>query len=155
MNTKGKHRTDYAPGRARQDRDLSRDKGNVDRAWFQVPELRGFEKFVQGRLPEDMPQITSRDLRRLPHRASHGFHQGAGRPFTKSPRQRRPKSPGAVYSTFMAERPHACTSTFWAGPISWSAPPRRRPSATFSASSPRWESRPARRSSPCGASCGS
>ncbi|MFQ6009086.1 MAG: Ni/Fe hydrogenase subunit alpha, partial [Candidatus Zixiibacteriota bacterium] len=36
------------------------DKGGVDKAYFQVPELRGFEKFVQGRPAEDMPQITSR-----------------------------------------------------------------------------------------------
>ncbi|MFH1761622.1 MAG: Ni/Fe hydrogenase subunit alpha [bacterium] len=36
------------------------DKGIVDRAYFQVPELRGFERFVQGRPAEDMPQITSR-----------------------------------------------------------------------------------------------
>ncbi|MFB3789145.1 MAG: Ni/Fe hydrogenase subunit alpha [bacterium] len=36
------------------------DDGNVDRAYFQVPELRGFEKFAQGRPAEDMPQITSR-----------------------------------------------------------------------------------------------
>ncbi|MGA2372539.1 MAG: Ni/Fe hydrogenase subunit alpha [Candidatus Korobacteraceae bacterium] len=36
------------------------DAGEVDRAYFQVPELRGFEKFVQGRHVEEMPQITSR-----------------------------------------------------------------------------------------------
>ncbi|HQO37137.1 MAG TPA: nickel-dependent hydrogenase large subunit, partial [bacterium] len=36
------------------------DAGNVDHAYFQVPELRGFEKFAQGRPAEDMPQITSR-----------------------------------------------------------------------------------------------
>ncbi len=35
-------------------------QGNVDRAFFQVPELRGFEKFAEGRRAEDMPQITSR-----------------------------------------------------------------------------------------------
>ena len=34
--------------------------GGVDRAYLQIPELRGFEKFVQGRRAEDMPQITSR-----------------------------------------------------------------------------------------------
>ena len=34
--------------------------GNVDRAFFQVPELRGFEVFSIGRPAEDMPQITSR-----------------------------------------------------------------------------------------------
>lgn len=36
------------------------DKGDVDRAFFQVPELRGFEQFAKGRPAEDMPQITSR-----------------------------------------------------------------------------------------------
>ena len=36
------------------------DKGDVDRAYFQVPELRGFEKFAEGRPAEEMPQITSR-----------------------------------------------------------------------------------------------
>ena len=36
------------------------DKGDVDRAYLQIPELRGFEKFVEGRPAEDMPQITSR-----------------------------------------------------------------------------------------------
>ncbi len=36
------------------------DTGKVDRAYFQVPELRGFEKFVVGRPVEEMPQITSR-----------------------------------------------------------------------------------------------
>ncbi len=36
------------------------DQGNVDRAYFQIPELRGFERFAQGRPAEDMPQITSR-----------------------------------------------------------------------------------------------
>jgi F420-non-reducing hydrogenase large subunit len=36
------------------------DEGNVDRAYLQIPELRGFEKFAEGRPAEDMPQITSR-----------------------------------------------------------------------------------------------
>jgi F420-non-reducing hydrogenase large subunit len=36
------------------------DQGDVEQAYFQVPELRGFEKFAQGRPAEDMPQITSR-----------------------------------------------------------------------------------------------
>ncbi|MDH7517144.1 MAG: Ni/Fe hydrogenase subunit alpha [Candidatus Thermoplasmatota archaeon] len=34
--------------------------GNVDNAYLQIPELRGFERFCQGRRAEDMPQITSR-----------------------------------------------------------------------------------------------
>ncbi|HLZ37598.1 MAG TPA: Ni/Fe hydrogenase subunit alpha [Mycobacteriales bacterium] len=36
------------------------EAGAVDRAYLQIPELRGFEKFAQGRRSEDMPQITSR-----------------------------------------------------------------------------------------------
>lgn len=36
------------------------DKGDVERAFLQVPELRGFEVFCRGRPAEDMPQITSR-----------------------------------------------------------------------------------------------
>ncbi len=34
--------------------------GNVERAYLQIPELRGFEVFSIGRPAEDMPQITSR-----------------------------------------------------------------------------------------------
>jgi len=36
------------------------DKGDVDNAYFQVPELRGFERFCEGRKAEDLPQITTR-----------------------------------------------------------------------------------------------
>ena len=36
------------------------NEGNVENAYFQVPELRGFEKFCEGRLIEEMPDITSR-----------------------------------------------------------------------------------------------
>lgn len=36
------------------------DQGDVNRAYYQVPELRGFEVFAKGRPAEDMPQITSR-----------------------------------------------------------------------------------------------
>lgn len=36
------------------------EAGNVENAYLQVPELRGFEKFSEGRRAEDMPQITSR-----------------------------------------------------------------------------------------------
>lgn len=36
------------------------DKGDVANAYFQVPELRGFEKFAEGRPVEEMPRITPR-----------------------------------------------------------------------------------------------
>ena len=35
-------------------------EGEVENAYFQVPELRGFERFCVGRLAEDMPNITDR-----------------------------------------------------------------------------------------------
>jgi len=37
-----------------------KDDGSVANVYFQVPELRGFEKFSEGRPAEDMPQITQR-----------------------------------------------------------------------------------------------
>jgi F420-non-reducing hydrogenase large subunit len=36
------------------------EEGNVENAYFQIPELRGFERFCIGRKAEDMPQLTSR-----------------------------------------------------------------------------------------------
>ncbi|MBU2439150.1 MAG: Ni/Fe hydrogenase subunit alpha, partial [Acidobacteria bacterium] len=36
------------------------DKGDVDRAILQIPELRGFEQFAVGRPAEEMPRITPR-----------------------------------------------------------------------------------------------
>jgi len=35
------------------------DEGNCDRATLQIPELRGFEKFSEGRAAEEMPRITT------------------------------------------------------------------------------------------------
>jgi F420-non-reducing hydrogenase large subunit len=35
-------------------------EGNVENAYFQVPELRGFERFCEGRKGEDLPIITPR-----------------------------------------------------------------------------------------------
>ncbi len=36
------------------------ERGELKDAFFQIPELRGFERFCQGRYGEDMPQITQR-----------------------------------------------------------------------------------------------
>ncbi len=36
------------------------DEGEVENCYFLVPELRGFEKFCQGRPVEEMPRITTR-----------------------------------------------------------------------------------------------
>ena len=36
------------------------DQGDVANCYLQIPELRGFEKFCEGRLVEDMPNLTER-----------------------------------------------------------------------------------------------
>jgi len=36
------------------------EEGDVENAYFQVVELRGFEKFCQGRPVEEMPRIVPR-----------------------------------------------------------------------------------------------
>jgi F420-non-reducing hydrogenase large subunit len=36
------------------------DEGDVDNVYFQVPELRGFEKFCEGRPVEELPSITAK-----------------------------------------------------------------------------------------------
>ncbi|MFC1937542.1 Ni/Fe hydrogenase subunit alpha [Chloroflexota bacterium] len=36
------------------------EAGEVENSYFQVPELRGFEKFCEGRPAEELPQITQR-----------------------------------------------------------------------------------------------
>ena len=35
------------------------DKGGVQQAYLQIPELRGFEKFCEGRAAEEVPRITT------------------------------------------------------------------------------------------------
>mgnify|MGYP003395825771 CR=1 FL=1 len=44
------------------------DKGDVENAYLQVPELRGFEKFCEGRPAEEMPRITPKICGLLPRR---------------------------------------------------------------------------------------
>jgi hypothetical protein len=36
------------------------DEGGVDSAYLQIPELRGFEKFCEGRPVEELPRIVPR-----------------------------------------------------------------------------------------------
>ncbi|MCK4724065.1 MAG: Ni/Fe hydrogenase subunit alpha, partial [Dehalococcoidia bacterium] len=39
---------------------LLNEKGNVDRTRFHITQVRGFEKFCEGRLFWEMPAITAR-----------------------------------------------------------------------------------------------
>jgi len=91
------------------------DAGKVSRAYFQVPELRGFEQFVAGRPAEEMPQITSRICGVCPmahHMAStkalDDLYQVEPPPAAKKLRE-------MVYSIFMLED-HALHFYFLGGP---------------------------------------
>ena len=91
------------------------EDGKVERAYFQVPELRGFEKFAQGRLAEDMPQITSRICGVCP--TAH--HMAATRALDDlwhvEPPESAHKVRELIYSAFMLED-HALHFYFLGGP---------------------------------------
>jgi len=91
------------------------DAGMVERAYFQVPELRGFEKFVQGRPVEEMPQITSRICGVCP--TAH--HMAATKALDNLYKVEPPPAAKAIreliYSTFMVED-HALHFYFLGGP---------------------------------------
>jgi len=78
-------------------------QGEVERAYFQVPELRGFETFSLGRPAEEMPQITSRICGVCPTahhmagtRALDDLYQVEAPPTARKIRD-------LVYNTFMLE----------------------------------------------------
>jgi F420-non-reducing hydrogenase large subunit len=91
------------------------ESGDVERAYFQIPELRGFEKFAEGRLAEDMPQITSRICGVCPT-----AHHMAGAKTLDDLYKVEPTGPAKkiremIYSVFMAED-HALHFYFLGGP---------------------------------------
>ena len=53
------------------------DKGNVDKARLHITQVRGFEKFCEGRLFWEMPLITAR-IWHLPGKSPPGFSQSWG-----------------------------------------------------------------------------
>ena len=79
------------------------DAGDVDRAYFQVPELRGFEKFAEGRPAEDMPQITSRICGVCPTAHHMAATKALDALYGVEPPPAAKKIRELVYSAFMAE----------------------------------------------------
>ncbi len=94
---------------------LLNDQGKVDRAYFQVPELRGFEKFAEGRLAEDMPQITSRICGVCPMAHHMAATKALDSLYKVTPTPAARKIRELVYSTFMVED-HALHFYFLGGP---------------------------------------
>jgi len=91
------------------------EQGNVERAFFQVPELRGFERFAQGRPAEDMPQITSRICGVCPTAHHMASTKALDNLYQVTPPPAARKIRELVYSTFMTED-HALHFYFLGGP---------------------------------------
>ncbi|HEY5595839.1 MAG TPA: Ni/Fe hydrogenase subunit alpha [Candidatus Bipolaricaulota bacterium] len=91
------------------------DQGNVDHAYFQVPELRGFEKFVEGRPAEDMPQITSRICGVCPTAHHMAATKALDDLYKVEPPEAAKKIREMIYSAFMVED-HALHFYFLGGP---------------------------------------
>ena len=91
------------------------DAGNVERAYFQVPELRGFEKFCEGRPAEDMPQITSRICGVCPTAHHMAGTKALDDLYKVEPTETAKKIRELVYNTFMLED-HALHFFFLGGP---------------------------------------
>ncbi len=91
------------------------DSGSVDHAYLQIPELRGFEKFAQGRLAEDMPQITSRICGVCPMAHHMAGTKALDDLFHVDPPSAAKKVRELVYDTFMVED-HALHFFFLGGP---------------------------------------
>jgi len=91
------------------------DSGAVERAYFQVPELRGFEKFVQGRPVEEMPQITSRICGVCPTAHHMAATKALDNVYKVDPPPAAKKIRELIYSTFIVED-HALHFYFLGGP---------------------------------------
>jgi len=91
------------------------DQGNVEKAFFQVPELRGFEKFSEGRMAEEMPRITPKICGVCP--TAH--HMASGKAlddlFHVTPPSPAKKIRELINSAFMAED-HTLHFFFLGGP---------------------------------------
>jgi F420-non-reducing hydrogenase large subunit len=91
------------------------EAGHAERAVFQVPELRGFEKFAQGRPAEDMPQITSRICGVCPMAHHMAATKALDALYQAEPPPAARKIRELAYNAFMAED-HALHFYFLGGP---------------------------------------
>jgi F420-non-reducing hydrogenase large subunit len=104
------------------------DNGDVERAYFQVPELRGFEVFSVGRPAEDMPQITSRICGVCPMAHHMAGTKALDDLYKVEPPPAARKIRELVYNTFMLED-HALHVYILGGPdfiVGPDAPPELR-----------------------------
>ena len=84
--------------------DIFLDKnGNVEKAYYQIPELRGFEIFSRGRPAEDMPQITSRICGVCPTAHHMAATKALDDLYKVEPTPAAKKIRELIYNTFMLE----------------------------------------------------
>jgi len=91
------------------------DAGEVDHAFFQVPELRGFEKFCEGRAAEEMARITPRICGVCPTAHHMASAKALDDLFDAPPPPAARKLRELMYSTFMVED-HLLHFFFLGGP---------------------------------------
>jgi F420-non-reducing hydrogenase large subunit len=104
------------------------EHGDVERAWLQIPELRGFEVFSLGRPVEDMPQITSRICGVCPTAHHMAATKALDDLYQVQPPPAARKIRELVYNAFMMED-HALHVYLLGGPdfiVGPQAPPEQR-----------------------------
>jgi F420-non-reducing hydrogenase large subunit len=104
------------------------DKGDVEKAYIQIPELRGFEVFSIGRPAEDMPQITSRICGVCPTAHHMAATKALDDLYQVEPPPAAKKIRELLYNTFMLED-HAIHVYILGGPdfiVGPEAPPETR-----------------------------
>ncbi len=91
------------------------DAGDVERAFLQVPELRGFEQFAVGRPVEEMPRITPRICGVCPTAHHMAATKCVDAVFHVEPTPTARKIRELIYNTFMMED-HTLHFFFLGGP---------------------------------------
>jgi F420-non-reducing hydrogenase large subunit len=90
-------------------------EGEVERAYFQIPELRGFEKFCEGRPAEEMPRITQRICGGCSTAHHMASTKGLDDLFKVEPTSAAKKIRELMYNAFIAEH-HILHFFFLGGP---------------------------------------
>jgi F420-non-reducing hydrogenase large subunit len=91
------------------------DKGDVERAILQIPELRGFEQFAVGRPVEEMPRITPRICGVCPTTHHFASTKAVDAVFNVKPTPTAEKIRRLIYNTFQFED-HTLHFFFLGGP---------------------------------------
>jgi len=91
------------------------EEGNCERACLQVPELRGFEKFSEGRAAEEMPRITTMICGVCPTAHHMASTKALDDLFKVEPTSAAKKIRELMYSAFTAED-HILHFVFLGGP---------------------------------------